>query len=75
MHAFELALAVDIQGFGIGGDYPLSASIASEYASTRWRGAFVGTTFAMQARAAAQIAGSAQIAVVVQGEVGVVVKA
>ena len=44
-----------MQGFGIGGDYPLSASIASEYASTRWRGAFVGTTFAMQARAAAHV--------------------
>ena len=35
-------------GFGIGGDYPLSAPIASEYASTKWRGAFVGSVFAMQ---------------------------
>jgi len=37
-------------GFGIGGDYPLSATIASEYATTRWRGAFVGSVFAMQVK-------------------------
>jgi hypothetical protein len=39
-----------VLGIGIGGDYPLSASIASEYASTKWRGAFVGSVFAAQAR-------------------------
>ncbi len=41
-----------VLGIGIGGDYPLSASIASEYASTKWRGAFVGSVFAAQARLA-----------------------
>lgn len=35
-------------GFGIGGDYPLSATIMSEYANTRTRGAFVGAVFANQ---------------------------
>ncbi|KAL2644790.1 hypothetical protein R1flu_012377 [Riccia fluitans] len=35
-------------GFGIGGDYPLSATIMSEYSNTRTRGAFVGAVFAMQ---------------------------
>ena len=39
-----------VLGIGIGGDYPLSASIASEYASTKWRGAFVGSVLAAQAR-------------------------
>ncbi|KAL2644775.1 hypothetical protein R1flu_012362 [Riccia fluitans] len=35
-------------GFGIGGDYPLSATIMSEYSNTRTRGAFIGAVFAMQ---------------------------
>jgi MFS family permease len=44
----ELCLWRFALGFGIGGDYPLSATIASEYSSTKWRGAFVGSVFAMQ---------------------------
>ncbi|KAK2643688.1 hypothetical protein Ddye_018887 [Dipteronia dyeriana] len=35
-------------GFGIGGDYPLSATIMSEYASRKTRGAFIAAVFAMQ---------------------------
>uniref|UniRef100_A0A453AD81 H(+)/Pi cotransporter n=1 Tax=Aegilops tauschii subsp. strangulata TaxID=200361 RepID=A0A453AD81_AEGTS len=35
-------------GFSIGGDYPLSATIMSEYASKRTRGAFMAAVFAMQ---------------------------
>ena len=35
-------------GFGIGGDYPLSAVIMSEYSSSRNRGALVGCVFATQ---------------------------
>ncbi|XP_060189881.1 low affinity inorganic phosphate transporter 1-like [Lycium barbarum] len=35
-------------GFGIGGDYPLSAVIMSEYANKRTRGAFIAAVFAMQ---------------------------
>ncbi|KAL4191360.1 hypothetical protein AMTRI_Chr07g29520 [Amborella trichopoda] len=35
-------------GFGIGGDYPLSATIMSEYANKRTRGAFMAAVFAMQ---------------------------
>lgn len=35
-------------GFGIGGDYPLSATIMSEYANVKTRGAFIGAVFAMQ---------------------------
>eukprot|EP00271_Cylindrocystis_brebissonii_P011455 TRINITY_DN2915_c0_g1_i2.p1 TRINITY_DN2915_c0_g1~~TRINITY_DN2915_c0_g1_i2.p1 ORF type:complete len:561 (+),score=81.72 TRINITY_DN2915_c0_g1_i2:305-1987(+) len=35
-------------GFGIGGDYPLSATIMSEYANTKTRGAFIAAVFAMQ---------------------------
>jgi PHS family inorganic phosphate transporter-like MFS transporter len=35
-------------GLGIGGDYPLSATIMSEYSSTSNRGAYVGSVFAMQ---------------------------
>ncbi|KAL2644782.1 hypothetical protein R1flu_012369 [Riccia fluitans] len=35
-------------GFGIGGDYPLSATIMSEYSNKKTRGAFVGAVFAMQ---------------------------
>lgn len=35
-------------GVGIGGDYPLSATIMSEYSSVISRGAFIGSVFAMQ---------------------------
>ncbi|KAI4337940.1 hypothetical protein L6164_016302 [Bauhinia variegata] len=35
-------------GFGIGGDYPLSATIMCEYANKRTRGAFIAAVFAMQ---------------------------
>ncbi|KAI3891323.1 hypothetical protein MKW92_038348, partial [Papaver armeniacum] len=32
-------------GFGIGGDYPLSATIMSEYANKKTRGAFIAAVF------------------------------
>ncbi|ATZ49223.1 hypothetical protein BCIN_04g03990 [Botrytis cinerea B05.10] len=35
-------------GIGIGGDYPLSSIITSEFATTKWRGAMMGAVFAMQ---------------------------
>ncbi|KAL6646599.1 hypothetical protein ACP70R_015676 [Stipagrostis hirtigluma subsp. patula] len=35
-------------GFGIGGDYPLSATIMSEYPNKKTRGAFIAAVFAMQ---------------------------
>ncbi|KAM2964346.1 hypothetical protein FF2_022141 [Malus domestica] len=35
-------------GLGIGGDYSLSATIMSEYANKKTRGAFIATVFAMQ---------------------------
>ncbi|CAF0869862.1 unnamed protein product [Brachionus calyciflorus] len=35
-------------GLGIGGDYPLSATITSEFASTKRRGAMMAAVFAMQ---------------------------
>ncbi|KAL6639743.1 hypothetical protein ACP70R_022565 [Stipagrostis hirtigluma subsp. patula] len=35
-------------GFGIGGDYPLSAAIMCEYANKNTRGAFMAAVFAMQ---------------------------
>ena len=37
-----------LMGIGIGGDYPLSAIITSEFATTKWRGAMMGSVFAMQ---------------------------
>ncbi|KND92242.1 Repressible high-affinity phosphate permease [Tolypocladium ophioglossoides CBS 100239] len=37
-----------MQGVGIGGDYPLSSVIASEFAPTRWRGAMIAAVFSMQ---------------------------
>lgn len=37
-----------LMGIGIGGDYPLSAVITSELASTKWRGLMVAAVFAMQ---------------------------
>ncbi|KAI8258191.1 Repressible high-affinity phosphate permease [Colletotrichum sp. SAR11_239] len=36
------------QGIGIGGDYPLSSVITSEFAPTRWRGAMIAAVFSMQ---------------------------
>ncbi len=38
-----------ILGIGIGGDYPVSATIMSEYAGKRSRGKMVGLVFSMQA--------------------------
>ena len=38
-----------VMGFGIGGDYPLSAVIMSEYANSKDRGKMVGMVFANQA--------------------------
>ncbi|XP_018730828.2 probable inorganic phosphate transporter 1-8 [Eucalyptus grandis] len=35
-------------GLGIGGDYPLSATIMSEFANKRKRGAFIAAVFSMQ---------------------------
>lgn len=37
-----------ILGLGIGGDYPVSATIASEYAGSKVRGRMISTVFAMQ---------------------------
>jgi PHS family inorganic phosphate transporter-like MFS transporter len=37
-----------VLGFGIGGDYPMSAPSMSEYSNVRHRGKLVGTVFAMQ---------------------------
>jgi PHS family inorganic phosphate transporter-like MFS transporter len=37
-----------LQGVGIGGDYPLSSIITSEFATTKWRGAMMAAVFAMQ---------------------------
>ncbi|KAK7189446.1 H+ symporter [Paraphaeosphaeria sporulosa] len=36
------------QGIGVGGDYPLSAVITAEFASTRNRGGIIAAVFAMQ---------------------------
>ncbi|KAJ7959113.1 Phosphate transporter [Quillaja saponaria] len=35
-------------GFGVGGDYPLSATIMAEYSNKKTRGAFIASVFAMQ---------------------------
>lgn len=34
-------------GIGIGGDYPLSSVITSEFATVKWRGALMNSVFAM----------------------------
>ena len=34
-------------GIGVGGDYPLSSIITSEFASVKWRGALMNSVFAM----------------------------
>lgn len=36
-----------VMGIGIGGDYPLSSVITSEFATVRWRGALMNSVFAM----------------------------
>lgn len=35
-------------GIGIGGDYPMSAIITSEFASTKYRGRMMAAVFSMQ---------------------------
>ncbi|KAH6886343.1 major facilitator superfamily domain-containing protein [Thelonectria olida] len=37
-----------LMGVGIGGDYPLSSIITSEFAQKKWRGAMMAAVFAMQ---------------------------
>lgn len=37
-----------VMGIGIGGDYPLSSIITSEFSTTKWRGAIMGSVFANQ---------------------------
>ncbi|KAJ7967003.1 Phosphate transporter [Quillaja saponaria] len=44
----SLALFRFLLGIGIGGDYPLSATIMSEFANKRTRGAFIAAVFSMQ---------------------------
>ncbi len=46
-YAFLLVCRI-ILGIGIGGDYPVSATIMSEYSGKRSRGRMVGLVFAMQ---------------------------
>ncbi|XRM45776.1 acid phosphatase pho5 [Aspergillus tubingensis] len=43
-----LVLWRTVMGIGIGGDYPLSSIITSEFANTKHRGAMMGAVFAMQ---------------------------
>lgn len=38
-----------VMGIGIGGDYPLSSIITSEFSTTKWRGAIMSAVFANQA--------------------------
>jgi PHS family inorganic phosphate transporter-like MFS transporter len=49
-HAVVTTLCITrfLLGVGIGGDYPLSAVIMSEYANKKTRGAFVAAVFSMQ---------------------------
>ncbi|XP_030522237.1 probable inorganic phosphate transporter 1-9 [Rhodamnia argentea] len=44
----SLVLFRFVLGVGIGGDYPLSATIMSEFANKRTRGAFIAAVFSMQ---------------------------
>lgn len=37
-----------VMGIGAGGDYPMSVTITSEFANTKWRGAMIGAVFAQQ---------------------------
>ncbi|KAF8377036.1 hypothetical protein HHK36_030408 [Tetracentron sinense] len=54
-------------GFGIGGDYPLSATIMSEYSNKKTRGAFIAAVFAMQGFG---ILGGGMVAIVVSAIFG-----
>ncbi|XP_050231370.1 probable inorganic phosphate transporter 1-8 [Mercurialis annua] len=45
---FSLGLFRFFLGLGIGGDYPLSATIMSEFANKRTRGSFIAGVFSMQ---------------------------
>lgn len=36
-----------VMGIGVGGDYPLSSVIISEFATVKWRGALMNAVFAM----------------------------
>ncbi|MGE5287668.1 MAG: MFS transporter [Micromonosporaceae bacterium] len=46
-----LVISRVVLGIGTGGDYPVSATIMSEYAAKRSRGRMVGLVFAMQGAA------------------------
>ncbi|KAJ1928588.1 hypothetical protein IWQ60_001921 [Tieghemiomyces parasiticus] len=52
VHGFNVLTTLVIMrfvvGIGVGGDYPLSASITSESSSTKYRGALIAAVFAMQ---------------------------
>ncbi len=48
MNYIQLIIWRFILGVGIGGDYPLSATIVAEYANRKDRGKMVASTFAMQ---------------------------
>lgn len=37
-----------LMGIGVGGDYPMSAVITSEFAPTKWRGSMMAAVFSMQ---------------------------
>lgn len=37
-----------LMGIGIGGDYPLSSVVSSEFSNVKWRGAIMGAVFANQ---------------------------
>lgn len=54
-----------VMGIGIGGDYPLSSIITSEFATTKWRGAMMGAVFAMQG--IGQITGAIVMVIVARG--------
>ena len=58
---------------GIGGDYPLSSIITSEFATTKWRGAMMGAVFAMQGFG--QLGGALVMLCLVAGFKGTLVKA
>ncbi|CDF91144.1 ZYBA0S10-00694g1_1 [Zygosaccharomyces bailii CLIB 213] len=54
-----------VMGIGIGGDYPLSSIITSEFSTTKWRGAIMSAVFANQAWG--QIAAGIVALVLVEG--------
>lgn len=61
-----------LMGIGIGGDYPLSSIITSEFATTKWRGAMMGAVFAMQGFG--QLGGAVVMVCLVSGFKGTLVK-